>query len=70
MVTDEDIKTLDVMIYLLENLKPALNAMKDRRRCDCRIKDIGNIEYCSGRVHADLRKIRRLALNISKHIED
>lgn len=69
MVTDEDIKTLDVMIYLLENLKPALNAMKDRWRCDCRIKDLGNIEYCSGRVHADLRKVRRLAMILIKNTD-
>lgn len=69
MVTDEDIKTLDVMIYLLENLKPALNAMKDKRRWDCRIKDLGNIEYCSERVHADLRKVRRLAVILIKNTD-
>ena len=69
MVTDEDIKTLDVMIYLLENLKPALNAMKDKRRWDCRIRDLGNIEYCSERVHADLRKVRRLAMILIKNTD-
>lgn len=69
MVTDEDIKTLDVMIYLLENLKPALNAMKDKRRWDCRIKELGNIEYCGERVNADLRKVRRLAMILIKDIE-
>lgn len=66
MVTNEDIKTLEFMVYLLENLKPALNAMKDRRRYDCRIKDLGNIEYCSERIHADLRKVRRLAMILIK----
>lgn len=69
MVTDEDIKTLDVMIYLLENLKPALNAMKDKRRWECRVKDLGNVEYCSERVHADLRKVRRLAMILIKNTD-
>lgn len=69
MVTENDLKTLDVMVYLLENLKPALNAMKDKRRWDCRIKDLGNIEYCGERVNADLRKVRRLAMILIKDIE-
>ena len=69
MVTNEDIKTLDVMVYLLENLRPALNAMKDKPRWDCRIKDLGDIEYCAARVHADLRKVRRLAITLINDVE-
>lgn len=69
MVTENDLKTLDVMMYLLENLKPALNAMKEKRRWDCRIKELGNIEYCAERAHADLRKVRRLAMILIKDIE-
>lgn len=69
MVTDEDLKTLDVMIYILEHLRPALQVMKDRRRWECRIKDINNIEYCGERVNADLRKIRRLAMLLIKDVD-
>lgn len=69
MVTENDLKTLDVMVYLLENLKPALNAMKDKRRYECCISDLGNIEYCAERMWADLRKVRRLAMILIKDIE-
>lgn len=69
MVTENDLKTLDIMVYLLENLRPALNAMKDKRRSECRIRDLGSIEYCAERTHADLRKVRRLAMLLIKDIE-
>lgn len=69
MVTYEDIKTLEVMIYLLENLRPALKAMEGRRIHECCIGDLGNIEYCSERVHADLRKVRRLAMILIKNTD-
>lgn len=69
MITENDLKTLDVMVYLLENLRPALNAMKDKRRSECRISDLGNIEYCAERVLADLRKVRRLATILIKDVE-
>ena len=69
MITENDLKTLDVMLYLLENLRPALNAMKDKRRYECDMSNLGSIEYCAERTKADLRKVRRLAMLLIKDIE-
>ena len=63
MITERDFETVAVMKYLIEDLEPALERHVG--------KDAGldDVEYTSERIKADLRKIRRLAMNISKHLD-
>ena len=63
MITVKDLKALEFIAYMVEELYPALEKRMNRR-----LYWATDIEYSKERVQADLRKIRRLALNISKHI--
>ena len=65
MITVKDLKALEFISYMAEELYPALEKRMNRR-----LYWSTDMEYSKERVQADLRKIRRLALNISKHIED
>lgn len=68
MITLKDLKALEFISYMAEELYPALEKrMNQGAYAPYWATDI---EYSKERVQADLRKIRRLALNISKHIED
>lgn len=69
MITGNDLRTLYVMQYLVENLRPALMMHLNRRRYDAEARDLESVEYTAERIKADLKKIRRLALIISKNIE-
>lgn len=67
MITSKDLRTLDVLSYMVEDMRPALVQHLNKER----YKDswLDDVEYTSERIKADLRKIRRLAMNISKHLD-
>lgn len=67
MITSKDLQTLDVLSYMVEDMRPALVQHLNKER----YKDLwlDDVEYTSERIKADLRKIRRLAMNISKHLD-
>lgn len=67
MITSKDLRTLDVLSYMVEDMRPALIQHLNKER----YKDLwlDDVEYTSERIKADLRKIRRLAMNISKHLD-
>lgn len=68
MITVKDLKALEFIAYMADELYPALEKRMNRGAfAPYWLRDM---EYSKERVQADLRKIRRLALNISKHIED
>lgn len=65
MITVKDLKALEFISYMAGELYPTL-----ARRMNRVTYTPVDREYSKECVQADLRKIRRLALNISKHIED
>ena len=65
MITVRDLKALEFIAYMADELYPAIE-----KRINRGTYAPSDIEYSKERVQADLRKIRRLALNISNHIED
>lgn len=67
MITSKDLRTLDVLSYMVEDMRPALVQHLNKER----YKDLwlDDVEYTSERIKADLREIRRLAMNISKHLD-
>lgn len=67
MITSKDLRTLDVLSYMVEDMRPALVQHLNKERYEPRW--LGDIEYSSERIKADLRKIRRLAMNIRKHLD-
>ena len=67
MITSKDLRTLDVLSYMIEDMRPAL--VKHLNKDSYALYGLNNIEYSSERIKADLRKIRRLAMNISKNLE-
>lgn len=64
MITIKDLKALEFIAYMAEELYPAI-----AKRLNRGTYAPTYMEYSKERVQADLRKIRRLALNISKNIE-
>ena len=67
MITSKDLQTLDVLSYMIEDMRPALVQHLNKERYA--LYGLNNIEYSSERIKADLRKIRRLAMNISNNLE-
>lgn len=67
MITSKDLRTLDVLSYMIEDMRPALVQHLNKEKYE--VYGLNDIEYSSERIKADLRKIRRLAINISKHLD-
>lgn len=68
MITEQDLRDIDILVCLAEKLQPAIKAQLN---CVCWNSGYGFVEnndYCGTRIKADLRLIRRLALNISKNL--
>ena len=68
MITEKDLKTIDTIAYLVENLKPALKAQLRLEGWSGGYGDLESNDYCTTRIKSDLKLIRRLALNISQNL--
>lgn len=67
MITEKDLKALDFIAYMADEMRPALEKRLNKKGYEAYW--LVNIEQSSERIRADLKKIRRLAMNISKNLE-
>lgn len=67
MITEKDLKALDFIAYMADDMRPALEKRLNKEKYEAYW--FLDIEQTSERIRADLKKIRRLAMNISKNLE-
>lgn len=70
MITEQDMKTIETISYLVEDLKPAIKEQVNLQgECwNCGYGQVENNDRCGTIIKNDLRLIRRLALNIRKNL--